>query len=324
MQLRINRRQFGAGAAATALTTILPGKARAATPQWQIDSKVEVGGHNPQVSGGPTVATGGHTLLSVYVGEGGKNLWYSYAPPSFTWEGNKPITYPGGNIVTSSGGRPGLSYVSAEGHFLLVVPGHQVLETWKYDFTNWVSVGSQQEITELQFSEPALGDGGDRSHLLICNELGVLWWYSRDNKGGNWVNQTFVANGKSPSITLIGDTLHALYWDTDQKAFVKMTLPHGSPSWQSHRVFPQGQTPDQGAAIGSINGQLYVVYTLNGNNLQCAALNADFSLGQPQPIAYNGHAAATHAVPAVTAFENSLVVLHQGESSDNLWFTVRH
>ena len=327
MQVRLDRRRFVAGASATALAATLPVRARSATLQWQTDSKVEVSGSNPQVTGGPVAATGGSTLLSVYVGEGGKNLWYSYTSPSFTWQGNQPIKDPqSGNTITSGGGRPALSYVASGGFFLLVIPGQRVFQTWKYPFGNWVPVDIHQDITELQFSEPALGDGGDRTHLLICDNNGNLWWYSMDESHTTWGNQQRVASGKSPSITSsitsAGYTLHALYWDTDQKAFVKLTLPHGAPSWQSNRLLPQGQTPDQGAAIASFNEQLYVVYTAKGKNLLYATLNADYTLGPPQPIAPNGHAAATDAPLALTAFQNSLVVLHKGESSKNLWFSV--
>jgi hypothetical protein len=315
-----------------ALATTVPTTARSATIDWQADSKVEVKSHNPQVSSGPTGASGGATLMSVYVGQGGKNLWFSFTDPSFTWQGNQPIKDPkSGNIITSGGGRPALSFVSSGGFFLLVVPGQRLFETWKFPFSSWTKIDSHPDITELQFSEPALGDAGDRTHLLICDSLGNLWWYSMANSGtGGWVNQQRVASGKSPSITSDGSTLHALYWDTDQKAFVKLTLPHGASSWQSHRVFPQGPMPDQGAAIALFNQQLFVVYTAHGNNLQYGVIDSEFNLGPPQQIAPNNRAAATDAPPALIAFQNSsqtppqksLVVLHKGQSSDNLWFSV--
>jgi len=234
--------------------------------QWINDSKVLVGGHNPQVTGGPAAASGGPNTgartLTVHVGEGGKNLWYSYADsvppqssnagPTLNWQGNQPIKDPKyGNNITSSGGRPGLCYVEENGYFLLVVPNQRVFQTWKYPFGDWVQVDQHEDITELQFSEPALGDGGDRTHLLMCENNGNLLWYSMDDSGSGWGNEQRVASGKSPSITSIGDTLHAIYWDTDQKAFVKLTLPHGASKWQSNRIVPKGKTPDQGAAIAS-------------------------------------------------------------------------
>lgn len=324
MKFGLNRRQLAAGASVTALSGMLPIKTRAASFSWRVDSKVEVAGHNPQTSGGPVAASGGSALLTVYVGEGGKNLWYSYTGPSFIWQGNQPIKDPkSGNIITSDG-RPALSYVETEGYFLLVIPSQGVFETWKYPFGNWSMVDFHEDVTELKFSEPALGDGGDRTHLLICDNNGNLWWYSMDHQGKGWVNQQRVASGKSPSITSIGDTLHALYWDTDQKAFVKLTLPHGASSWQSNRIILTGKTPDRGAAMVSLNGQLYVVYTAGSKNLQCAILNADYSLGIPQPIAPKGQTSATDAAPAVATLQNSLVLLHKGQSSKDLWFSVNN
>jgi hypothetical protein len=101
-----------------------------------------------------------------------------------------------------------------------------------------------------------------------------------------------------------------------------LTLPHGASKWQSNRIVPKGKTPDEGAAIASFNQQLCVVYTAGGNGLQYSTLNADFSLEVPTPIAPSGHAAATDAALSLTTVQNSLVVLHKGESSDNLWFSV--
>ena len=292
--------------------------------KWS-DSKVEVGGHNPQVSGGPVVASGRSELMCVYLGEGGSNLWYTYANSAFLWQANNPIKDPQfGENITSSGGRPGLCYVASEGYFLALVPGKRVFDTWRYASAPWVHFDHHEDITELQFSNPALGDGGDRTHLLICDNLGNLWWYNMANHliGNNstgWTGQQRVASGKSPSITSIGDTLHALYWDTDQQAFVKLTLPHGAASWQQNRVFPQGQMPNQGAAIAALNGVLYVVFTQHGNDINWAPLNADFSLGTSQPANV-----ATDAPPGLTTFHNSLVMLHKGKSSQNLWFAVGH
>jgi len=338
MQLRSNRRQFAVGAATAALAATLPAKARSVTPalQWHTDSKVEVGGHNPQGSGGPVVATLSDTLLTVYAGQGGKNLWYAYTGPSLTWQGNWQITDPkAGNAITT-GGRPALCNVLGSGYFLMVVPGQRVFSTWKYTLSNWIQVGAPYEdITVLQFSEPAMGDDGGTTHLLMCDNNGNLWWYSMSHSGGSWSNQKRVASGKYPSITATLTsgtlTLHALYWDTDQKAFVKLTLPKGAPSWQSNRLIT-AKTPNQGAAIVSFKQQLYVVYTASGsgNNLQYAPLNTDYTLGMPMPVAPNAHAAATDAAPALVEFQvtsstpaqDSLIMLHKGESSNNLWFSV--
>lgn len=107
---------------------------------WDGNFQIKTDSTTPQSSHGLALALLNNRLYMVYVGTGGKNLWYSYIQQgqnSFTnWQGNEQIKISSKNIPLSSD-RPALAVLNGILHMVYAGEGGSNLWWSWFDGSTW-------------------------------------------------------------------------------------------------------------------------------------------------------------------------------------------
>jgi hypothetical protein len=312
---------------------------------WQGNVQIKVGSKHPQSSHGPALAVLNDTLYMVYVGSGGKNLWYSYLPArgGFNdWQGNEQIKISSRSIPLSSY-RPALAVLNQTLHMVYVGEGgHNLWWAW-FDGKSWG--GNIKLPYSTMAPQPALAAFNNELHLVIHEYVPAAienlngqpivtepphdyLFYAKGtlpSSPASWGPAVQLGDGAfNPSLSVFNNQLYLVMSQSSAKRllYAQSAAPGVWSGWSafSHQNFDPKSSG--GVATAPFGGNLSVVYpgegghniwysSLSITNVTSGNVQVKTTLGTPE----------TSAPIGTAVFENTLCVAYKGKASDNLWFS---
>jgi hypothetical protein len=311
---------------------------------WHGNTQVKTNQGVPETSHGPALVSLGSTLFSMYVGQGGSNLWItSAASGTFpNWTTNQQIKISSNNVPLSSY-RPALTVLNGIVHMVYVGQGGSNLWWSWFDGKNWA--GNLQLPYTAGDPQPALAAFNGKLHLVwhnfvpavtqtVDNQVIVIqpahnyiqhatFTAGEPLQVSSWQQQPLLGDGAQlPALAAFNGSLYLVLSQANGSGLLKAKWDGQNwPGWSNFTITGSSPASAGGAAMAVFNNALYIVYPGSGGaNLWYASIDtSDVDAGNIQ-IKTGSTTPETSAPVGVATFNGDLCLAYKGQSSNNFWF----
>ena len=283
---------------------------------WHGNTQVKTNDGVPLTSHGPALVVKDNVLYTVYVGQGGSNIWQSStsSATSSHWQTNKQVKIAGQSTPLSSF-RPALALFNDTIHMVYVGQGGANLWWSWFDGTSWA--GNVKLPWSGGDPQPALAAYNGKLHLVWHDHQPAIY----ETVGATPGDPGDPGDPGSPGVQILVQPEHNFihYSALDAREPLQVS------SWQQPALLGDGgQLP----ALASYNGSLYMVLSSAVGDGRPPATSSGLLLGKWQNAAWEGWgnfnivgSSPRSAGGVALAVQNNLLyIVYPGQGGANMWY----